>query len=109
MNEVLFKILEKLVAKPELVEYIELTKVIGKVLYNEGCVGYYTIELCCEGHGVILALPNNCKLDFYLTDEERERFDRCMLAINKACGKFGYELLLDYLQIETDSSSTTDK
>lgn len=104
MNEVLFKILEKLVAKPELVECIELTKVVGKAYYSR-----YTIELCCEGHGVIVTLPNNAKLDFSLTDEERERFDRCMLAINKACGKLGYKLLLDCLHIETNSDSTTNK
>ena len=104
MNEVLFKILEKLAAKPELVAYIELTKVVGKAYYSR-----YTIELCCEGHGVIVTLPNNAKLDFSLTEEERERFDKCMIDIYKACRESGYELLLDCLQIETDSNSTTDK
>ena len=105
MNEVLFKILDKLASKPELVTLIEPFKIVGKLYFDS----YYTIELCCEGYGVIITLPNNSKLDFSLNQEEREKFDRCMLAINKACGKFGYELLLDCLHIETDSSSTTDK
>ena len=60
MNEVLFKILRKLASKPELVEYIEPTKVLGKIPYNEGC--YYTIELCCEGYGVILKIQNSISL-----------------------------------------------
>lgn len=107
MNEVLFKILRKLASKPELVEYIEPTKVLGKIPYNEGC--YYTIELCCEGYGVILTLPKNTKLDFSLTEEDREKFNRCMIDINKACRKMDTKLLLDYLQIETDSNSATDK
>lgn len=105
MNEVLFKILEKLASKPELVTSIEPFKIVGKLYFDS----YYTIELCCEGYGVILTLPKNTKLDFSLTEEDREKFNRCMIDINKACRKMDTELLLDYLQIETDSNSATDK
>ena len=57
MNEVLFKILDKLASKPELVTLIEPFKIVGKLYFNS----YYTIELCCEGYGVIITLPNNSK------------------------------------------------
>ena len=105
MNEVLFKILDKLASKPELVTLIEPFKIVGKLYFNS----YYTIELCCEGYGVIITLPNNSKLDFSLNQEERERFEKCISAIKKACIEVGYKSLLEYLQIETNSDSTTNK
>ena len=60
-------------------------------------------------YGVIITLPNNSKLDCSLNQEERERFEKCISAIKKACVEVGYKSLLEYLQIETNSDSTTNK
>lgn len=73
--------------------------------WDEGLTGaingtYFSISICCEGHGVVLQLADGSDIDFNLDEQKKQVFDDLFAEVRKASGEHSftylYSSLLDY-------------